>query len=316
MNRILTSVAAILLCGMLTFASADRGRNTHVPKQPNRTEQSNKHQSNRPGQAARPGNHTKPGNNNNQGATKPGNNRPGNGNNGNHKPGNNNNNHKPGNTHTQPGQRPGHNASQGNNYRPGNNWNHNTRPGGNNHGNHQPAPPPSHGHGHGPIRPHMPHHYGWYRPAPPPSWHAPSHWRPFQSVLGVLFGTTVNLTVNALLNSGYSVTSYGNNNVYVSNVPMLNMVWPDAVLFYNNAGGLCGSRFVYSTSYYDQGRYNAAYASLVNGYGAPMSLQNTANGGFEATWWGTGNQFIRLAYDAGYAQDGSLRYFTTLSFGD
>ncbi len=162
----------------------------------------------------------------------------------------------------------------------------------------------------------MPPHYGWFRPTPPPHWHAPGSWRPFRSVLGVTFGTTLALTINALVNNGYAVTSYGNNNVYVSNVPMLNMVWPDAVLFYNNAGGLCGSRFVYSTPYYDQGRYNAAYASLVGGYGYPVSIQNTAGGGVEATWWGSGNQFIRLAYDASYAQDGSLRYFTTLSFGN
>lgn len=162
----------------------------------------------------------------------------------------------------------------------------------------------------------MPPYYGWYRPTPPAYWQAPPAWRPFSSILGVALGTALNITVNALINNGYTVTSYGNDNVYVNNVPMLNMIWPDAVLFYNNMGGLCGSRFVYSTPYYDQGRYNAAYASLVGGYGAPMSIQNMANGGIEATWWGTGNQFIRLAYQASYAQDGSLRYFTTLSFGN
>lgn len=101
--------------------------------------------------------------------------------------------------------------------------------------------------------------------------------------MGITLGTTINLSVNALVNNGYSITSYGDNSVYVSDVPMLNMMWPDAVLFYNNAGGLCGSRFIYSTSFYDMNRYNLTYNSLVNAYGSPYSVQNTSSG-MEATW--------------------------------
>ncbi|MDE7389074.1 MAG: hypothetical protein K2M97_07485 [Muribaculaceae bacterium] len=286
MNRILTTVAMLLLCGTLTFASTDRGRNSHSGNN-KKTEQ--KLPASRPGSAARPGGSSSHSHHNN--SSKP-------------SQGNHNNGHS-GNKHTGDKHHSGHN-----NYRPGNNWNHN-------HDKHRPPMNPGHvpGHNHGHSHAHLPHHYGWYRPTPPPHWHPVHTWRPFRSILGIAFGTTVNLTLNALMNSGYTVTSYGNNNVYVSNVPMLNLVWPDAVLFYNN-GGLCGSRFIYSTPYYDQGRYNAAYASLIRSYGSPVSIQNTNSGGVEATWWGSGNQFIRLSYDAAYAQDGGLRYFTTLSFGN
>lgn len=95
---------------------------------------------------------------------------------------------------------------------------------------------------------------------------------------------------------------------------MLNMLWPEAILFYNSPGGLCGSRFMYSTGYYDRNRYNSAYASLVSAYGPPVSMQNIS-GGMEATWWGTGNQFIRLSFAQQYNGYGALSYLTTLSFG-
>lgn len=62
-------------------------------------------------------------------------------------------------------------------------------------------------------------------------------------------------------------------------------------------------------------RYNLTYNSLVNAYGSPYSVQNTSSG-MEATWWGTGNQFIRLAFSTDYSQNGSLRYYTTLSYGN
>ena len=62
-------------------------------------------------------------------------------------------------------------------------------------------------------------------------------------------------------------------------------------------------------------QYNMAYTSLTNAYGPPVSIQNLASG-VEATWWGTGNQFIRLSYTSDYANNGYMRYFTTLSFGN
>ena len=258
-----------------------------------------------------------------------------------------NTNRRPGNmgqgSQSRPNVRPGNNGSAIGNgasarpngsLRPGNNHGNVNRPngGGMNRpphdggisggpmGNHRPDfrpnhPAPPHYHGHGPGHPNRYPYYGWHRPAPPVHWRPAPGWRPFRSVLGINFGTTIGLSLNFLINNGISIASYGTNDIYVSNVPMLGLNWPDAELFYNDMGGLCGSRFIYSTGYYDLNRYNMAYASLVNGYGAPISIQNTASG-MEATWWGTDGQFIRLAFTADYAIGGGLRYFTTLSFGN
>jgi len=250
----------------------------------------------KPQQPTKPQQHERPGNNHN-------------------KPGNNTN--RPDNGHNRPNH--GQNRPDYGHNKPNHGHNHPSHPGFGGHGGHRPDYHPNHGPGHnmhhGPMRPHMPPHYGWYRPAPPRGWRAPHYWRPFSTILGISLGSTINLSINALVSNGYAITSYGDNSVYVSNVPMLNMMWPDAVLYYNGVGGLCGSRFVYSTGFYDMNRYNLTYNSLVNAYGMPYSLQNTASG-MEATWWGTNNQFIRLAFSADYSQNGSLRYFTTLSFGN
>ena len=110
------------------------------------------------------------------------------------------------------------------------------------------------------------------------------------------------------------MTNYGNNTVYLSNVPMLNMFWPDATLYYGVGGGLVGSDFVYSTQGYNMSRYDLAYSMLVRNYGSPYCVQNT-NAGIEATWWGPGGQFIKLSYLSAYNAGGYPRYFTTLSFG-
>ena len=150
---------------------------------------------------------------------------------------------------------------------------------------------------------------------PPPHWRPAPQWRPFRSILGISFGTGINISVNALINNGYTVSSYGNNQIYLTDVSMLNMLWPDAIMYYNSAGALYGSRFMYSTPFYDMNRYNMTYTMLANSYGAPYSIENLANG-IETTWWGSGGQFIRLSYISDYANNGTTRFFTTLSFGN
>jgi len=285
----------MLLCGALVCPVAEaRGRNDRGRQQPARTNQP----ASRPGNMGKGNSHSRPGNSgHSHGGSDSRPNRPDNP--GHNHGGNNNRPSRPGNS--------GHN--HGGNNRPG--------PGGP-IGSHRPDfRPQHHGHGgyhHGPMRP-MPPHHGWYRPTPPPQWRPPHHWRPFRSVLGITFGTAINLSINALINSGYTVSSYNNNSVFVNNVPMLNMMWPDAILFYNDLGGLCGSRFMYSSGFYDMNRYNLSYASLVNAYGSPVSVQSTSSG-MEATWWGTGNQFIRLSFSSLYNEYGDIRYYTTLSFGN
>lgn len=258
---------------------------------------------NKPAHAVKPDNKhntsaTVNGNHNNNGY-RPGNN----GNhNGNHNNGNHNGNHN-GNSH-----RPG--------YRPGN------RPGNGYHPGYKPAPKPSSRPGH---RPRPPYHQSWrppmappprpyFRPAPPPrAWRPTVVWPTFHTVLGVNFGTALNVSLNLLLNNGYTVDAYGNDCIYLSNVPMLNCYWPDATLYYGNNGLLSGS-FVYSSGVYDMNRYNNVYSMLTANYGTPYQINNNG-ASISATWWG-GNQFITLTYNNAYANNGSLRYFTTLTFGN
>jgi len=156
----------------------------------------------------------------------------------------------------------------------------------------------------------------FHRPVPPPAWRPAPGWRPFRSILGVALGTAFNLSVNALINSGYTVSGYGNSQICLTNVPMLGLMWPDAVMYYNGGGALYGSQFVYSTPGYSMNQYNMAYTTLISSYGSPYTIQNVQGGGVEASWWGPGGQFIRLSYQPEYSAGGMLRYYTTLSFGN
>lgn len=160
----------------------------------------------------------------------------------------------------------------------------------------------------------MPAHRPWHRPTPPPSFRPAPGWRPFRSILGVALGSAINFSVNALVNAGYAISGYGSNAIYVTDAPMLGLMWPDATLYYGN-GGLYASEFVYSTPGYSMSRYNSAYNSLIGTYGYPIEVSNT-NGSIVSTWWGSDNQFIRLSFQSGIAGNGRLRYFTTLSFGN
>ena len=237
-----------------------------------------------------------------------------------------NNGSRPGNNGTRPGNSGrGHsNSGQGNgsshgsassrpnrgqqaaNNRPANRHDHH-------HGGH--CPQPSH-HPHNDYHHHRPHahpHCHYHHPAPPSHWHCPSYWRPFTTICGISFGSSVNVSINWLWNNGYTITSYGNDVIYLASVPMLGICWDDATLYYSR-NALCGSSFISSTPYYDPCYYNQAYSRLVANYGNPYLVQNI-NGGIEATWWGSGNQYIRLSIVNAYANNGSLRYFTTLSFG-
>lgn len=269
----------------------------------------------------RPGNN-KPGNNK-PGNNKPGNNnrpegvRPGGGNHGGNHGGNNVGNHRPG-VGNKPGNgnnRPGH-GNNGNNHRPGNNHN---RPGGNHAvkpGNgHAPGFGPSAGHHRPPTmrppqRPHRPPMLRpHYRPVPPPAWR-PRRGLPFvRGILGLTFGAAINVSLDYLYNNGYTVDGYGNDIVYLRNVPALNYIWTDAALYYG-AGGLDTSSFYYSTPYYDAARYNSVYNSLVGTYGYPVSTGNSG-GVVTSTWFGGNNGFITLSFGAGSAG----RFLTTLTFG-
>lgn len=157
----------------------------------------------------------------------------------------------------------------------------------------------------------MPFFNSWHRPLPPRAWRpAPRYIGPsFGTILGVALGTTMAVTVNSLLNQGYTVTGYGDNVVYLNNVPQMNYYWPDAAMYYNN-GMLCGSTFTYPQTYYDMSRYNSLYNTFCSQYGMPVSTVNSG-GVVSATWFGNGNRFVTLEFNSNYGG-----YYTTLRFGN
>lgn len=133
-------------------------------------------------------------------------------------------------------------------------------------------------------------------------------------MLGLAFNTTINVSINALINSGYNVDGYDNNTVFINDVRQLGMLWPYASLYYNNAGLLTAGEFVYSTIGYNTSRYYAAYNQLCSLYGPPVSVNNRGQS-LSASWWGLNNQYVSLNFDFRQPVAGDYRYYTTLTFG-
>lgn len=349
MKRILRILAIAAICGALVAPQVEaRGnRPSHSQSGGSQGRGNGGRSGGRANKSSSPGNsnssHSRPGSpggGNHNGGNRPGSNpghnsgrpdgnRPGNnGNNGNH-----NGNHRP-------GSNPGHNPGRPDGNRPGNNGNHNgnNRPGhnpGNNPGRpghdfghggnrpgHNPGRPGDHRPGYG--RPGGPHHFAppphrphyarpWAPPRPPRGWRPGRVYPTFSTVLGITFGSAFDISLAYLLNNGYNVYSYGNNIVYLNNVNQLNLLWPDASLYYGSRG-LDRGEFIYSTSYYDTMRYNEAYARLVAAYGAPVSTSYPSNG-MQTCWFGNDGRFVTLQFLPTYGADGIMRYYTTLSFG-
>jgi hypothetical protein len=309
MRRIFKTVSILMFCGAMMFPTTleARGRNngggnggnggngggtpTATVRQSNQSRQS--------GVSNNRSNNSSNRQNNNSGMSN-GNNRTNNNNVG---VSNRNNNNRPNNGNVSNGNRPGNMGGMQQNNRHSNGGRVvNNRP--TNLGNMRGGHEVRHN-----IRPYS-------RPTPPPAHYRPyAGWPVFRSILGVALGTTIDMTLNALLNNGYAVASYGNNMVYLTDVPMLNMTWNDATLYYGTGGGLIGSEFMYCTPAYNVTRYNAAYAALIRTYGQPYSIQELDGNGMRAVWWGPSNQYIQLSFQ-GSALNGVLNYCTTLSFGN
>ena len=196
---------------------------------------------------------------------------------------------------------------RGNNHSSHNNHNHAVRPPQHHHS------APSHNHHHHVSRPHCPPPRPYHRPVPPPSFRAYHGCPVLRSIVGITFGTAINLSLDYLNRNGYTVHGYGNDVVYLRNISQYGYNWPDATLYYSSHG-LVGSEFVYSTSYNSRSRYNSVYNTLYNQYGAPISVDSSANGA-TVTWWGYDNQYVSLDYHPIYTNNGQLRYVTTLSMG-
>ena len=168
---------------------------------------------------------------------------------------------------------------------------------------------------HAPIRTMLPPISHFSRPIPPANFRPTPRSPRFGTILGIALGSAIAYTVQQLINTGYDVSGYTNNAVYVNDAMMLNMMWPSSTLYYDN-GQLYGSEFVYSTPFYDTSRYYSSYNTLVRDYGAPVSSSVLPGGGMSATWYGYDGRYITLQFANATAQDGIFRYYTTLSFGN
>jgi hypothetical protein len=123
--------------------------------------------------------------------------------------------------------------------------------------------------------------------------------------LGITFGTLYDISLNYLYSNGYYIDGYADNIVYLRDVTMLNLMWPDVMLCYDG-GRLANAQFVYSTGYHDRARYNRLYHDLSAVYGPPIEID-----GGVVTWFG-GNQ---TGYVTLQITSGAGRYYTTLSVG-
>lgn len=165
-----------------------------------------------------------------------------------------------------------------------------------------------------PSRPNTPPNFNYYRPTPPPTWRPSASVPHFNSILGVALGTFLSNSINSFYTNGYNVTGYNSNQVFLSNVNIFNVIWPEATMFYTN-GYLSGSLFSYASYTYDPSRYNYVYNKITSQYGLPVSTQNLSNGGMSCTWWGY-NNYITLSFFPEYIPGYGQRYFTTLSMGN
>lgn len=178
--------------------------------------------------------------------------------------------------------------------------------------NNRPAPP----HNWSRPMPPPPQRHRIVRPIPPRPAVPPPGYRPYvhapalHSILGITFGTIYNTALSYLFNNGYSIDGYANNTIYLSNVLLLNEMWPYATLYCNSAGQLSGAQFSYYSSSYGLGRYNSIYNMLCRNYGTPLSL-STGNNLRQVMWYAGGNTgYITLEFSL---VGGS--YYTTLSVG-
>lgn len=338
MKKLMQSVTAILVAFAMVSApvmdAQTRGRNGQNASRPTTgSSPAAQHRPSSQGHQQRPSSGQQrpsatPSGRPNHGVSGANQNRPAN--NGNYRPGNSGNHNRPGNgpqkpqTPTPPGNNGNHNRPGGNNpghnrpehNRPGNPPSANHRPGGqyrpDNHRppQHQHRPPqrPPHRHDYG-YRHHVPFFGAFHRPVPPPRWHYSSGGPVFGTILGVALGTAIGASLTALANNGYTVSSYGNDVVYLTNVPQMNYYWPDAAMYYNN-GALYASQFTYASPYYDMSRFNNLYGTFTSQYGAPVEYL-TQNGITRASWYGASNRFVTLTFGLN-----SGSYYTTLSFGN
>lgn len=307
MRRILTVAIVAFMCGILVIPTVDaqsrpgashRGNTSQTAQRPGRHGGAAKPA----GNASRPGATGRPSTTTNNKPSRPAGNNPGKPNDKHHnnpavapKP------NRPGSTAHRPVENPSAPGRPATAHRPGPSVASRPMPSRPAH----LAPPPR------PYRPVLP---VYTRPRPPRAWRPVAGAPVINGILGIAFGTAFNLSLDYLYGSGYTVSGYGNDMVYLTDVTALNYMWPDATLYYGRSG-LTYSQFYYSTPYYDMARYNALYRNFVASYGSPIDYSNTG-GRITATWFGSNNGYITLEFGPRTLQAGGSRFFTTLTFGN
>ena len=139
----------------------------------------------------------------------------------------------------------------------------------------------------------------------PVGWHPYAGAPVIDRILGLMFGTLYDISLDHLYYNGYYIDGYADNIIYLRDVSMLNLYWPDVMLNYEY-GKLVNAQFIYHSSYYDRVRFDRAYYSLCRIYGSPVF-----DDGMTASWYG-GNStgWVTLSLSSSYGD-----YYTTMSIG-
>ena len=167
-------------------------------------------------------------------------------------------------------------------------------------------------------------HHNWGRPLPPPArahrpaapwrWHRPTipaGWYPYASapvidrILGLMFGSLYEASLDHLYYSGYFIDGYDDGIIFLRDVPMLNLYWPDVMLNYEY-NRLVNAQFIYHTIGYDTARFNRVARSLNRIYGPPVYRD-----GMTISWYGGNNTgYVTLSLSGSYGD-----YYTVMSIG-
>ena len=246
------------------------------------SERVSKHHSGKPG-GDKPGGGKPSGGNGNHGS-KPG------GGNGNHGHGGGNGNHGHGGNH---GYNHNNRFDYGHHhYRDEFSWNYT------HHNWSRPLPPPVRAH-----RPAAP--WAWYRPIIPAGWHPYASAPVIDRILGLVFGTLYEASLDHLYYSGYYIDGYADGIIFLRDVPMLNLYWPDVMLNYDY-NRLVNAQFVFCSDHYDTSRYNMVYRSLNRIYGLPVFRDGTT-----LSWYGGDSRgYVTLSMVQSYGD-----FYTVMSIG-
>ena len=167
-----------------------------------------------------------------------------------------------------------------------------------NHNWSRPLPPPA--------RPYRPAPYVWYRPVIPAGWVPYAGAPVIDRILGITFGTFFDTSLDYLYYNGYYIDGYADHIIYLRDVPLLNLIWDDVMLCYDDGNRLVNAQFIFVTPSYSTHRYDRVYRSLCRVYGQPVA--STSEG---ISWYG-GNStgWVTLSMNSNLGH-----YYTTLSIG-